>query len=463
MLSNFARIGLRNAFLNITLSCVFLLGASGVGRAQTTYTINCTSSASALQTAAAVAAVTFVSVPVASTVQILGTCVGDVAINQAISAGAIIEPHPSGGHIQGSLTISVPNVTISNLLIDGTGASGPAIQLTGRATGIVLNDVTLQNSPSHGISIGSGSMVVNGGLIAANADCGLSVFNSGMAWLKGNVEITGNGTGAASTTQCGVDVENGATIAINAANIHDNLGGSALRIFMAMADVTGGTFQSPASVTYPTIAIERGSLGLTGATVSGTGQSSAVFASPGSTIKMQNSTLSQSDTKNPTILIADGSALLSVGGNTITNSAANGQAMIVANAGTFHQRNEASMGIPLVADTINGNATVQVQSNMELGSGAGAASTWNGNILVEQNSSFRMDGGMTISGTLQILQGSNAFFNKSATGLNVVGGGVTCPGTVSASHVAAPANVVLADGHTGAVTVGATPPACASF
>jgi hypothetical protein len=113
-----------------------------------------------------------------------------------------------------------------------------------------------------------------------------------------------------------------------------------------------------------------------------------------------NTTVTQSDatTTDATIFLEDGSVCVSVGGNTITNSASGGVAVAVANASTFRQKIETLLGVPIAADTITGKGLVEIESNIELGTGASAPSTWNGNIQVAQNSSLSVAvGGAVVS------------------------------------------------------------------
>jgi hypothetical protein len=95
-----------------------------------------------------------------------------------------------------------------------------------------------------------------------------------------------------------------------------------------------------------------------------------------------------------------------------------------------------------------GGGTVQLQSTADVGMGfpSGVASLgWNagGNgIAVSQNSSFRMEGGVAITGTLSLAQGSNGFANlvNNPSG-NKTPNSVTslaCPFTsIPAAHVTA--------------------------
>jgi hypothetical protein len=394
---------------------------------------------------------------------ISGTCVGNITIS---GNGTLIQSGGSPGTINGAVGIAngTVNVVLNGITIDGTGVFNAGITC---GTGIAVNlvDVTIQNFIGGGIYCDNpGSIGVAGGLITGNQSSGVLVYN-GVSLNLSNAEITGNGVGPPASF-CSVCVGRGSTLVASNANIHDNANGPAISVVRATADLLGGTVQSPSGAVAPTIVVDSGKLGIANTTVTGPGSSNAIFATPGAAVELQGATVSHADAVDATILIADGSTLLSLGGNTIRNSASGGSAITIENASTFHQRNESMLGTLLTADTITGSGIVQVQSNMELGTGASTPSAWTGSISVQQNSSFRMDGGMTISGLVQLAQASNGFFNVANGGKNVVAGGVTCTGTAAgaASHIAGPANVVTSSGgSTSAVTIGTTPPACLGF
>jgi hypothetical protein len=444
---------LRAVLAGFVVAFAALCATAGLSRAAT-IAVDCTSNSAALATQ-------FESgVPSGSTVTVLGTCIGTVTVG---SSFVTIEQAGGGGEIQGTVGIFTQGVTISGITIDGHGATQAGIVFESGAYFSTLNDVTVQNFPNSGVTMccTAISVLITGGTFQTNVNCGIFAIGAGDGFTLSNdgggnpPVITGNGTTAnPGQPQGGVCLQDGAIAEITAATVQANGLGPALSIIGAAANVTGGSFASPAALTFPTVELQNSKLNLLNATITGTGSSNAIFASPGGSITMQNTTVTQSDVDDATVLIADDSALVSLGGNHITNSGAGGIAIMVDNLGTFHQRNETAFGIPVAADIITGVGIVQVQSDMEIGTGAGAASsTWTGNITVQQNSSFRMDGGMSISGGVAIIQGSNGFFNKSAGGTNSVA--VTCAG--SSSHIAGPGNV------SPAVTLVASGVGCYSF
>jgi hypothetical protein len=422
---------LRAAFASLVLALAGLLGTAGLGHAS--ITVDCTSNSAAL------ASLFQGGVASGTTVLVQGTCVGTVTVG---SSFVTITQAPAGGEIQGSVGIFTQGVTISSITIDGHGATQAGIVYESGSYFSTLNDVTVQNFPNSGVTMccTAISVLITGGTFTNNVNCGIFAIGAGDGFTLSNDSgstaplITANGAASnPGQPQGGICLQDGALAEITAATVQANARGPALSLIGAGANVTGGTFQSPLGQTFPVVELANGKLNLLNATISGTGASNAIFASPGGSITMQNTTVSQSDAADATILIADDSALVSLGGNTISNSAANGIAVTVANVGTFHERNETAFGIALAKDTITGFGVVQVQSNMELGTGASVPSMWTGAITVQQNSSFRLDGGITITGGVTILQGSNGFFNKSVGGTNSAT--ITCAGTDS-SHIA---------------------------
>jgi hypothetical protein len=442
---------------------VALILSAGAVLAQTV--VDCTSVPGAL--------VTFFSgtVTPGTTVQVEGNCTGEVFINNTTIT---IEQAGGGGTIEGGLFITGSSVYLVSITLDGTGADNRGITMGGPSPGyapafastVSLDDVTIENYPDSGIGgfAPGGSVVISGGAITGNENCGISIYTVANIQVSGTT-ISGNGTDPSDTSpgdQCGIHVEGGGSVTLSEATIEGN-NGPALWISQGTVTDTGSALSSPGTVTLPAIVVRRGSFDVSDDMIIGTGHSNAIFATPGATITMQGTTVTQSDASDATALIADGSTLLSLGGNTIANGASGGIAIAVSNASTFRERNEASFMIPLAADSITGAGSAQIESNIELGTGA-TPSSWTGAISVAQNSSLRMDGGITLTGTVSLTQASNGFFNTALGGQNIVTGGVSCPFTTNAgSHVAGNAKVLLSSGGASAVTIGVTSPDCLAF
>jgi hypothetical protein len=452
---------------SVAVAVVSVLGA-GAALAQTV--VNCTSVPGALATFFAG------SVPVGTTVEVDGNCVGQVNIT---NTQVTIEQAGGGGTIYGVIFIAGSVVNIENITIDGTGEgepeNGPGVRIQGGSPGgptsflsaVSLIGVTVENFHDDGIGLGRGGTIdISGGAVTGNFECGMDLELGASAQVSGTT-FSGNGNDPSDTEpgdQCGISVENGAVLTLSDATIESN-NGPALWISQGgIVTDQGSALSSPGTVTQPVIVVRRGSFDVSGDTITGTGQSNVIFATPGATITLQGTTVTQSDANDATALIADGSTLLSLGGNTITNSASGGVAVSVSNASTFRERNESAILFPLTADAITGAGSAQIESNIELGTGGSTPSGWTGAITVAQNSSVRMDGGITVTGAVTITQGSNGFFNTADGGQNIVTGGVGCPWTdTAASRVAGNAKVLLSSGGASAVTIGVTSPDCLGF
>ena len=446
-----------------------LVATTGAGHAAT-LTADCTAATGSPGALGALVG----SIVMGTSVTVQGTCVGNI---QIMPNGVTLQADGSvGGEIVGQVSITGTGATLIGLTIDGTLAStystdGVVVQPGGSAT---LSNCTIQHWPGRGVVVDMNAAVgISGGSIKFNtgtpASGGAAItIKHGSSATIGfappfYVEAFSNAAPVeiASNNGYGIDVENNAQVEIYSANIHDN-GGPELYAMFSNVNIQGGTISAPVLNGPNAIQLVHSSIYLYNTTVTGAGP--YTIADWGtSMLAMRGSTVTQTGGAGHTALqVTDGSTAASLGGNTV--SASGGSAIFVQNASTFHETNGTSFGFAAAGDTITGSGTVQVQSNMELGTGGTAPSAWTGAILVAQNSSFRMDGGMTITGAVSIAQASNAFFNVTNGGKNVVTGGVNCTGVVLASHVAAPGNVVTSiNGSTSAVTIGSTGPACLSF
>ena len=107
-----------------------------------------------------------------------------------------------------------------------------------------------------------------------------------------------------------------------------------------------------------------------------------------------------------------------------------------------------TLGYAQAADNAGGGGEVILQSTVDLGRGliAGSPSlswtTGSAGISVAQNSSFRLEGGVSIVGNVLLGQGSNGFFNRANGGTDNITGVSCFFATVPASHVVGNAGVV---------------------
>ena len=193
-----------------------------------------------------------------------------------------------------------------------------------------------------------------------------------------------------------------------------------------------------------------------------------------SSLVLVNATLANDTASYPTLAASGVSRLVLSGGNIIGNAAGGGATAITLDHG-IEPRPE--RGHRSCADDGRRAAWRRPgrrhdhrqrhgtdAERLQLGTGAATPSSWTGSIAVTQNSAFRMDGGMSISGAVTLQQGSNGFFDTDAGGLNVVTGGVECPCTANAaSHISAPQKVLRSPSGPQAVTIGAVSPDCLTF
>jgi hypothetical protein len=184
-----------------------------------------------------------------------------------------------------------------------------------------------------------------------------------------------------------------------------------------------------------------------GASVAGGAAAGGVLAMSSSSLTTMGSSIA-SAASWPAIEASGNSNVLLSGGNTVTNSAPGGTVVEIDHSSSLMQIAAAPLspefaGVPAIApstaDGLTGMGLVQEQSSIDLGVGlvgGNAGLIWNGSIAVAQNSSFRLSGGVSISGGVTLGQGSNGFFNLAKGGGNSVIGGVSCPWvSVPSSHV----------------------------
>lgn len=176
----------------------------------------------------------------------------------------------------------------------------------------------------------------------------------------------------------------------------------------------------------------------------------ALLVSGSSTARLNATTLSTTGVSAAVIEASGGSSLVLAGGNTITATGAAGTAIQIDHSSNLTQQKPTAFGYTAAAETVSGAGLVQEQSSMDLGQGLVSSSpsmSWNpgsNGIQVQQNSAFRVAGGVSITGGVTITQGSNAFSNTANGGTNAITSG-SCPfTTIPASHWASPAKVTPA-------------------
>jgi len=381
---------------------------------------------------------------------------------------------------------SLTNVTMSGNAGNGLNA--------GSVSNVNLSNSTVSGNAGNGVGASGGSNVsVSNSTVSGNSGSGVSALGgSGVtlgslsATAPSPVTITGNGGTVTTGAAGGVEVSQ-SHLTVWAATISGNSNWQVKLQSASAATITSCDAALPTSVVAPATAppaisvTSASSLSLisanllsaacdsAAATVTGSTNGGALLVQGASAVTAQGATLVAASGANPLVEINNGSVFSAFGGNVLCNGTISmgactpdvgGIVVEVLHDSTFGQPSPGSSGFPALADTIAGDAEVEMQSNLDLGSGAATPSSWTGTIVVAQNSSFRMDGGMTITGQVQIGHGSNGFFNKTAGGSNVVTAGVECLG--STSHIVGPAAVTQTGGGS-AVTLVTTGAGCYGF
>ena len=427
---------------------------------------------------------TFSPVPLAGdVVEITGICVQDVTVKTSDLMltdregpdGSAADTEDQDG-IEGQLEIdAAQRVVITGLSLgifefsssfaNFALPSDLAVLFVHDAATVTLLHSDVDNSPSYGLLARRDAAVTllddrfffNG---FDNGAAGIAILTNAKAMIgadDGSLSVLVSGSGGD-----GVAASVGSSVIIHAASLTGNgnrqlslqssssarLSGSAVTLDMVSCESTHGVACNTAieAVGSSMLRIENG------ASVSAMDSGSPVGAialSQGSALLAQGATIKALATLPPTVGGSDNSVIALAGGNTICSGACNssmtGLAVSVDHVSTLIQVAPAEFGYAAAQDMLFGGGTVQLQSTADLGVGTIGASgppslawtTGTGAIAVSQNSSFRLQGGTAITGSLSLAQGSNGIFNVANGGTNSVSGGVSCPFVaIPAAHVA---------------------------
>lgn len=451
---------------------------------------------------------TFSQVPApGDVVEITGICSEDFTVrtsglmltNREGPEGSAADVQDADG-VQGQIEIAgAQRIVLSGLLLGNFTTSFSFAAASDLALFFVHDDATVallhsdvNNSPSYGALIrrgaqatlfddrfffnGFGNCVVNGINLCAP---GIAVLTNAKAVFgadDGSLPVLVQGSGGD-----GVVASVGSSVIFHAAHLTLNgnrqlfvegassarLSGSAVTVDMSFVDPQLGTQACKTTQGSPcnTAIAATGASMLrieNGASVSALDSGSPVGAialSQGSALLAQGATIQALATAAATVAGSDNSVIALAGGNKICSGSCDGSTsgfgVMVDHVSTLIQVAPAEFGYAAAQDMLFGNASAQLQSTIDLGLGTVGVSgppslAWTtssvagGGVFVSQNSSFRLEGGVTIAGPggLKLSQGSNGFFNVVNGGANSVAGGVTCPFTnIPGAHVAGPAAV----------------------
>jgi hypothetical protein len=407
------------------------------------------------------------------TIEISGICQEDVTITVS---EVTLTFNGGAAAIQGQVEIAgARQIVIDGLLLGNSQTSfsfaAPADQALLYAhdgASVALNLSSVANSPLLGILAENSSQITlidssvagSGSLFGGDATASPQGF--GIRATNGSAILlaSSNSTAAVESNQGGgIALLSGSSFVATSSFIDSNGGrqillsqGSSAHVTNSLVDgsTCGGTH--PLSACGDAIDVTAASdLRIDGQStfVSAVQNQSAIQLSLGSAMIASGISVTVQGGTVPTIQASDNSIVALAGGNTICSTACSG-----ATTGIVMQIDHVSMlldvppqefGYPSGRDALFGSGAVQLQSTIDLGLGTipivGPSLTWttgaNG-LNIAQNSSLRFLGGVSITGKVNLSQGSNGFFSIANGGTNVVTDGVSCPFTATPSaHIAA--------------------------
>jgi hypothetical protein len=417
-------------------------------------------------------------------IEIKGICIEDVTVTT--SGLTIVNDSNSGSlmttdGIQGQFEFyGTGNTTIDGILIGNASATFTFAGAVAEVANLFVHDgaaVAVKNSqvsfgPLIGIEATRASVVdVQNSTVSSNGlpAGGDADTNMGILAASNATVVVGKSDGTAAVVVQnnagdGIVASDASSLIINAATVANNtlqqvalLGASSALITglntgtTQITALTGGCCQAIFASGASTLDVEQGTV-VTG------NLTKAAIALDASTLLLQGSVITSglnatTPSKSEATIHATGNSVIGLaGGNTVcfgSNAGGGncsitdgGAALAVDHVSTLTQVNPALLGYTAAADSVGGGGQVILQSTVDLGRGLIASNpslTWvtgSAQISVAQNSSFRLEGGVTITGQINLAQASNGFFNKANGGVNSVNPGVVCGfTTVPASHV----------------------------
>jgi hypothetical protein len=393
-------------------------------------------------------------------IEITGLCPQDVDVTVPgltitnPNYNAATDPTPAfvvADGVTGQLEVSGATGTmISGLLLGATSSfsfgstKDLALLYAHDGAAVTLANATVAFSPLLGvlaarsseIAILTSAIASNGG---NNADT--SPRDNGGVQARDNGTIVlgfAGGTMPVSVTNHAFDAVSAyrnSTIVLYAAQLTNNMGHQVTIVSASSAYITGNNVGAPATPAttilapagapnavqaYGTSTVRIDTL----ATITGASGTQAISVNAGSALLLQGSLIAAAGA-GPVIEASAGSVLGLAGGNVVCNGTLSGSsctpdtgfALDATRVSSLVQVNASEFGYAPAAETVVGGGTVQLQSTADLGVGFpnGVPSIgWNAGangVEVSQNSSFRMEGGVAITGALDLAQGSNGFAN----------------------------------------------------
>ncbi len=414
----------------------------------------------------------------------------DLGITITNETGLVGAPLRSGDGIAGRIQISGPlQVTISGIVLEGTSTDlGYQSVISVLGGSVVIANSQIANGWRHGLlATGNGVAALLNTTVSRNGRAGIAGQGDGIRATDGARILLGQHNADGS-----IDAGNEVTVEDNGGNGISAIGNSSVSLVGGAVDGNDGyqifvsgssaaaVFGAQVTQTRPSSLAEAYAVKVSQASqlflaqrasVRGGTYSGGVLVRSASSLAMLNSTISNNMPTLPTLTASGGSHIDLSGGNVVGASASGATAISLNLLSSLIQGQGADLaptiaGAPVAgassADSITGNGVVNSESVMELGENGSIPVAWDGGITITMNSSLRLDGGSSISGSLSIEQGSYGSF----AGTNVVTNGVTCPAINANSRLslAAGASVVTRwSGGKNALTMAPAPNGCLGF
>jgi hypothetical protein len=452
-------------------------------------------------------------------VELTGTCQGDVVLanvngvpiteitiaNEGATSSS--SDFPSDG-INGQIEVKNAQLTLQGITLQ-SGTNGD-VMTNGEFANVYIHDNG--SATLTGDTIGPGPLI---GVYVSRASSAeilsstvISLGTSNIPKESDGIRVEGSssvvlartgsqGTSVLNGSGNGITVVTGSSMEFFDGTVHDNAGAQIYANGASTLSISGvGIETSSTSAMPPLIEVLGGSSATidTDSFIQNTGggtASAGLLAASASSVVLNSTTLSTTGVSRPVIEASGNASIVLAGGNNIGATGSGGTVIQVDHSSSVQQQQAGVLGYTPATDTITGGAFIQVQSSLDLGVGVlpnttDPSLTWSvpsgSCILIQQNSSLRMSGGIAIAGaapaacslnggavstTIVIQQESNAFFNLSQGGTNVISnGGISCVfAGMPNAHVTGRANVTPASAQP--VIIGSwsqassvTPPGC---
>lgn len=379
-------------------------------------------------------------------VEILNVCLGDVTIpvsNLTITSHNDQPPlsgAPDGFDGQVEIT-NASNISFNYLTLSGptggftpgtsnfTGSEVANLYVHDGGTASLNNNTLVVSGPMNGIRISRSAAIVmtSGSDVGYNGLANVTGYKDGVAITEGGslsadntTEIYNNANGV------GIALDDNASAELSSFTISGNGAGQILATNGSSVHLNGASVTQQTGTNPAVQILGRSSLVAAGGSIENT-TGGAIVASGASNVILHGEWILSLAQQQSAAEASANSSIILAGGNTIVNNGSGGVAIQIDHSSSLLQENGAQLGYSNAAETISGAGSVQEQSAIDLGRGtiSGVPSlTWtlSGSeaINVQQNSTFKLSGGATISGGtgIKLQQGANGVLSEANGGTN---------------------------------------------